>query len=370
MRMAGGKHVSVEGGLEHGVERGVERGGFLLFLGLVTAALAWVVWPFAAPLLWASLAAIMFQPLYRRMLRLRPGRENQAALLALLVITVAIVIPALIIGSIVVREAAEIFTAFNAGEINAAGWLDAIILSLPQNLQTALDQAGWGDMEDVRTRAQQLAESSVGLIASQAVAIGSGLLGWLLALGVGLYVTYFLLRDGARLGADILRTLPLSPAIATQMGERFLSIVRATIKGTFVVALVQGALGAATFALAGLPSAILFGVLMAFFSLLPAVGPAIVWAPAAIYLLATGAFWPGMLVIGSGVAVIGMADNILRPILVGRDTGIPDWMVLVTTLGGIATFGLSGIVLGPLIAGLFLSAWHVLAEQRAGEMNG
>jgi predicted PurR-regulated permease PerM len=101
-------------------------------------------------------------------------------------------------------------------------------------------------------------------------------------------------------------------------------------------------------------------------ALLPAIGPALIWAPVALYLLATGAVWQGVLVIVSGVAVIGLADNILRPILVGRDTGIPDWLVLVTTLGGIEVAGLSGIVVGPLVAALFLAGWQILTEQRQG----
>jgi len=140
--------------------------------------------------------------------------------------------------------------------------------------------------------------------------------------------------------------------------------VRATIKGSVVVGLVQGALGALTFWIVGIPSVLLLGVVMAIASLLPALGPAIVWVPAAIYLLATGAIWQGVVVIVSGVALIGMIDNILRPILVGRDTGIPDWLILVTTLGGIVLMGLSGIVVGPLICGLFLAAWGIFAEQR------
>ena len=148
------------------------------------------------------------------------------------------------------------------------------------------------------------------------------------------------------------------------MAERFIGIVRATIKGSVVVGLVQGALGAITFWIVGIPSVLLLGVIMAIASLLPAIGPAIVWGPAALYLLATGAIWEGVVVLISGVAVIGMADNILRPILVGRDTGIPDWLILITTLGGIALMGLSGIVVGPLVAGLFIAGWSILAEQR------
>ena len=140
--------------------------------------------------------------------------------------------------------------------------------------------------------------------------------------------------------------------------------MRATIKGSVVVGIVQGALGALTFWIVGIPSVLLLGVIMAIASLLPAVGPAIVWVPAAIYLLATGAVWQGIVVIVSGVALVGMVDNVLRPILVGRDTGIPDWLILVTTLGGIALMGLSGIVVGPLVAGLFLAGWQILRGQR------
>lgn len=344
--------------------KSLERGGFLLFLALVTLAALFVAWPFAAPLLWATLAAIMFQPLYRRLLAWRKGRQSQAAGLSLLVITVAVIIPALVIGSMVVDQAIGVLTAFREGHINVAEWPAQVIGALPEAIRAPLAEDGWSDLAVLQERAQAFFEASVGLIAQQAVAIGGGVFGFVLSFGVGLYVTYFLLRDGARIGPQLLDALPMESSIAQSMADRFLTIVRATIKGSVVVGLVQGALGAITFMLVGMPSALLFGLLMAVFSLLPALGPAIVWAPVAIYLLAIGEVWQGVVVIISGVAVIGMADNVLRPVLVGRDTGIPDWIILVSTLGGIAMLGLSGIVIGPLVAGLFLAAWGMLAEQR------
>lgn len=344
--------------------RTIERGGFLLFLALVSCAMLVVIWPFVAPMLWAMLAAIMFQPLYRRMLARCGGRENPAAILALLVITVAVIIPSIIIGSMIVDQAMGLFLAFQAGQIDVAAVVDQVIGSLPASLQASLADNGLGNLAQWRERAQEFAEQSVGIIARQAFAIGGGVLGWVLAFGIGLYVTFFLLRDGARIAPQIIAALPVERSISDRLAERFLVIVRATIKGSVVVGLVQGALGAITFWIAGVPSALLFGLLMAIFSLLPALGPAIVWIPVAIYLLAIGAIWQGIVVIASGVAIIGMADNVLRPILVGRDTGIPDWMILVTTLGGIAIFGLSGIVLGPLVAGIFLTAWGIFAAQR------
>lgn len=343
---------------------GLERGGFLLFLALVTLALLVVVLPFAQPLLWAALAAIMFQPLFRWFLARLPERDNQAALATLLVIFVAVIVPAFAIGSAVVNEAAGLVVAFQEGRINVADWFEQVFAALPPNIQESLDASGWGDLSDLQRRAQEFLQASLGLIAQQAIAIGGSVFGFVLAFGITLYVSYFLLRDGRKIGETLLASLPFERSIADRLAERFLGIVRATIKGSVVVGLVQGALGAITFWIVGIPSVLLLGVIMAIASLLPAIGPAIVWVPAAVYLLATGAIWQGVVVIVSGVAVIGMIDNVLRPILVGRDTGIPDWLILVTTLGGIALLGLSGIVVGPLVAGLFIAGWSILREQR------
>ncbi|RJY09377.1 AI-2E family transporter [Aurantiacibacter aquimixticola] len=341
----------------------LESGGYLVFLALVTIAFIAIIWPFVMPILWATLAAIMFQPLYQWFHR-RMGGENRAAIMTLLVITVAIIIPALLIGGVVVEQATSLIVAFREGRIDLAGWFDAVHDALPAAVQANLDLQGFGTAELVQERARELALESSGLIAREALAITESALGFLLAFGVGLYVAYFLLRDGHEIGERVKAHLPVAGGIAERLAERFLAITRATIKGSIVVGLVQGALGAATYWIAGVPSVVLLGLLTALFSLLPAIGPAIVWLPIAIYLLATGDIWQGVLVLFSGVAIIGMVDNVLRPILVGRDTGIPDWMILISTLGGIAALGLAGIVIGPMLAGLFLAGWSILNETR------
>ena len=351
---------------ENSTTGSVEQGGFLLFLALVSLALLAVVLPFVTPLLWAALGAIMFQPLYRWFLVRRPGKESQSALASTVVIIVAVVLPALWIGSAVVDEAAGLFVAFQDGDIEVSAYFEQVFAALPANIQTSLESAGLGDLGAIQQRATDFVQASLGLIATQAIAIGGSVFGFVLGFGIALYVGFFLLRDGRAIGEAILAAMPMERRVADRLAERFLTIVRATIKGSVVVGLVQGALGALTFWVVGIPSVLLLGVIMAIASLLPALGPAIVWVPAAIYLLATGAIWQGVVVIISGVALIGMADNVLRPILVGRDTGIPDWLILVTTLGGIALMGLSGIVVGPLICGLFLAAWGINTERRAG----
>ncbi len=343
----------------------LEQSSFLLLVAAVTVLLLVIVWPFFNPLLWAALAAVMFRPLHRWVLARVGGRMNPAAGITMLIITFAVLLPAMFIGGLVIDEAASVVAAFQNGEIDIAAWFNTVYTAIPLSIRENLETSGWTDLSNLQARAQEVIGESAGIIARQAVAVGGGALGFFLSFTIGLYVTFFLLRDGKRVGETILSSLPLERPIADRLAERFLSIVRATVKGSLVVGVVQGALGAITFWIAGIPSAILFGVVMAILSLIPAVGTALVWLPAAIYLLAVGEIWQGVFVLFSGALVIGMADNVLRPILVGRDTGIPDWIILVTTLGGIAFAGFSGIVLGPLVAGLFLASWSILQEQRA-----
>ncbi|TVV75830.1 AI-2E family transporter [Sphingomonas solaris] len=345
----------------------VESGGLILFLALITIGLTLVVSSFISALLWAALAALLFQPLFQKLLARWPGRRNIAAALTILIITVAVVIPAIVIASLVVEQAAGVYGQMRSGQINFALYFKQMHDALPFRLQHLLDTSGFNSFERAQARLSQSVSNSVSTIARQAFSIGANAAAFLLAFGVGLYVTFFLLRDGERIGPSIVRALPLEPAVAARLADKFVAVVRATIKGSGVVALVQGALGAITFWIVGLPAALLWGMLMAVAALLPAVGPAIIWVPVAVYLLATGAIWQAIVVIASGVLLIGLADNILRPILVGRDTGIPDWLVLVTTLGGIELVGLSGIVVGPLAGALFITGWQILTEQRLAD---
>lgn len=141
-------------------------------------------------------------------------------------------------------------------------------------------------------------------------------------------------------------------------------MVRATVKGNLLVALIQGALGGLAFWFLGVSGALLWAVLMAALSLLPAIGAALVWLPVALYFLVTGALSQGLALSAYGVLVIGLVDNLLRPVLVGKDTRIPDYVVRITTVGGMAFFGINGFVLGPLIAAMFMSAWQISGDTR------
>lgn len=342
----------------------IERGGFILFLLLITIGMIAVVSSFLVALLWAALAAILFRSLFQWLLTKTGGRRSLAAGLTMLIITFAVVVPTLVIGSMVVDQASGVYLKMRSGQIDFAQYFQQVRDALPQRLRQAMDNSGISSFEGLQQRISRTLSSSVSQIATQALSIGRNAFAFALTFGVGLYVAFFLIRDGDRLGPSFVRALPLDRDVAKRLVDTFVAVVRATIKGSVIVGLVQGALGAITFWIVGVPAALLWGVLMAIAALLPAIGPAIIWGPVAIYLLATGAVWQGAVVVASGVLVIGLADNILRPILVGRDTGLPDWIVLLTTLGGIELLGLSGIVVGPVAAALFLAGWRILSEQR------
>ena len=140
---------------------------------------------------------------------------------------------------------------------------------------------------------------------------------------------------------------------------KFTTVIRATIKGNLLVAAIQGALGGVAFWFLDVSGALLWAVVMALLSMLPAVGAGLVWVPVAIYFLVAGSIWQCVALVAWGVLVIGLVDNVLRPILVGRDTRMPDYVVLVSTLGGMSVFGINGFVLGPAIAAMFMAVWHI-----------
>jgi predicted PurR-regulated permease PerM len=183
-----------------------------------------------------------------------------------------------------------------------------------------------------------------------------------------LYLLFFLLRDGAALTAKISQAIPLSLDYKHHLFSKFTTVVRAAVKGNIAVAAAQGMLGGLIFWFLGIEGALLWGFVMGILSLLPAVGAGLIWAPVAIYFLFTGAIWQGVVLILFGVLVIGLVDNLLRPILVGKTTQLPDYVILISTLGGMVLFGLNGFVIGPVIAAMFIAAWDLFAT--ANNSNG
>lgn len=339
---------------------------FLLTLvAISTLAFVWLVAPFSGAILWAVIATVLFDPLNTRLLRAMPGRRNGAALATLLVITGVVVVPAMLLGAAILREVTGFYARVNSGEIDLGRVFADIQSQFPPWARSWLADVGLSDVSGLRARLGHGFASSFQMVAGHILNIGQGTFAFFLALGVMLYLTFFLLRDGHELARRIERALPLTVEQRAVLVTKFVAVIRATIKGSLIVALLQGATGALVFWALGIPGALLWGVAMGFFSLFPAIGTGLVWVPVTIYLLATGAIWQGAVLGACGFFVISSVDNIVRPILVGHDARMPDYVVLVATLGGFELMGFNGFVIGPVIAALFIAVWEIFGHAQA-----
>lgn len=340
---------------------------FVVLVVAVTLAFGWILAPFFEAILWAVILAVLFAPLQRR-LRARLGdRHTLAALVNLAVIVLMVILPVALIATSFLREMQIAYAMFVVGELELAAHLERMQGILPSWAASYLQSFGLTDLAGVRDMLAAGLSKAGQFIAARALVIGENTFVFILNSFIMLYLLFYLLRDGGRVALRMRDAIPLDAGLQGMLAGKFAEVIRATVKGSVVVAMMQGALGGVIFWILGIHAALLWGVVMAFLSLVPAVGAGLVWLPAALYLLATGEMGQGVILIAYGVLVIGLVDNFLRPILVGKSTRMPDYLVLISTLGGIAVFGISGFVMGPLIAALFVAVWDVVATSRAAE---
>jgi len=344
--------------------------GFFVLVLLVTLAFGWLLTPYFSAILWGVVAAIVFGPLYRWLTRRLGGREGLAATLTLLIILALVILPAILMTFSLIQEAVGLYTKLQSNKIDFSAIFNKLSHSMPRGVTRLARQYDLMDAERARELIRSALSAGLGSMATRALTVGQGALAFLAQLGVMLYLTYFLLRDGDSLGRRFSEALPLRPQTREHLIDNFVRVVRATMKGTVLVAVLQGIVGGVIFALLGIESALLWGLLMGFFSLVPAVGTGIIWVPVALYLLLTGSVWEGSVLVFCGFFVIGLIDNLLRPILVGKDTKLPDFVVLIATVAGLELFGLSGFVVGPIIAALFIALWDIVTDMRGHRAPG
>jgi hypothetical protein len=332
---------------------------FVGFLALVSLAFLAILLPFYSALMWAVILAMLFAPMQRALMRRMPQRANTATFITLGAVIMMVIIPVIGLTMSLVSQGAQIYSRIRSGDLNFGAYLGKIIDAMPGWLHRMLDAQGLLDLPFIQQRLAQSSSEIGQFLASQAVNIGQNTVDVLASTGVLLYVLFFLLRDGGQLAAMFYRAIPLEDEPKNHLLGKFAAVVKATVKGNVAVAIVQGALGGIILWALGIQGVILWSVVMAFLSLLPAVGSGLIWGPIALYFLATGATWQGVVLLAYGVCVIGMVDNVLRPVLVGKNTKMPDYVVLVSTIGGMSLFGLNGFVIGPVIAALFMAAWDL-----------
>ena len=302
-----------------------EARAFLCLVLMATALFFWLLLPFFNVLLWAVVIAAVFTPINRKLLTLPQISENPDHVRELLT---------------------RLHNSFPA-------------------VQRILDKFGY-DMSTLTSDLSALALSVGGSLAKYTMAFGGSAANFMTDLAICLYVAFFFVRDSRKLSATFVRIMPFGDHRERLLMSKFAGVMRATVKGSLLVAMAQGALGGLIFWILDIRAAVLWGVAMAILSLIPIVGAALIWLPTALYLLATGAYVDGIVLIAYGGGVIGLADNILRPILVRRGTRMPDYLILLSTLSGFTLFGMDGFVTGPLLAAIFITVWQIFADETTG----
>lgn len=316
----------------------------------------WMIGRFIMPLLLGAILAGLFYPLYRWLERHLRGRKRLALAVTLLLVLLLFVLPVTGFLGLVAAQAYQLAQSARPWvetQLGRGSDLTRYIQALPfyDHLSPYRDQI----LAKIGSFASLVGSFAVGALA----AFASGTAAFLLSLFVMLYAMFFFFVDGDSILHRILYLLPLPAEDEDRLVGRFVSVTRATIKGTLIIGVVQGALAGLAFWAAGIQGAAFWAAMMAVLSVIPGLGSAIVWIPVVIYLLVIGRWGTGLALFAWSAGVVGSIDNLLRPRLVGRDTQMPDLLILLSTLGGLIVFGATGFILGPIVAALFLTVWDL-----------
>lgn len=333
----------------------------LLVLGISLLFLEMIRTFLTALFLGAILSGLMY-PAYRTLRRWFGGREGLASFAAIGLFVILLIGPVTAFLGIVANQAVQVTQS-------AGPWIENMQAQLrePGGVDELLDRIPWLDslrpyQEQLLQRLGEVAGSVGGVVVDWLAGVTTATVRVVFLLLLMLYAMFFFLKDGRGVLHKVLYYLPLSDEDERRMLDRFVSVTRAMVKGTFLIGIVQGALAGLAFWVAGIPSAAFWGTVMAVLSIVPGIGSALVWLPAAIYLLASDQVVAGIgLILWCGL-VVGTLDNLMRPWLVGRDTRMPDLMILLGTLGGLIAFGMAGVLIGPIVAALFITVWELYGE--------
>jgi predicted PurR-regulated permease PerM len=342
----------------------VRQGMFLLLLFAVSVVFLGLISSFLMACFWAAIFAILFQGVFSWLTRKLRGRRSLAALMTSLIIMVSVVIPIGLISIAVVDQSRLLYDSIQNGDIDPGAIIKAIEQRVPV-VQDLLGRIGM-DMSSLRGKMESFITSAISLAGQSTWRYTQGAIGFVVEFFLMLYLLYFWVRDADKIVQGIRDAIPMGSSIEDKLFKKFAQVARATLKGTVIVAACQGLIGGMLFAILGIKAAVLWGVVMGVLSLLPVGGSAIIWVPAAIIMFVQGHTADGIIILVVGTLGIGLIDNLLRPILVGRETQMPDYLILLSTLGGITWFGLSGFIIGPVIAALFVICWEITGEMFGG----
>ena len=334
------------------------RAFMLLMVFAISALFFTMIGQFLMALLLAAIFSGLAYPLYRRLNEKFGGRRVVASAVTILIAILVVVIPLTGLLGLIANEAYQVSLVVKPWIQEQISQSSGVQERLPEWAQPWLERLN-PYRDQILEKTGEITGMAGNFLFKSLSATTRGTVSFFLHLFVMLYAMFFFLMDGPTLIRKIRSYLPLRESDKDLMEERFMSVTRATIKGTFAIGAIQGALGGLGFLVAGIEGSIFWGAIMAVLSVIPGVGAMIVWAPAVIYLLVTGNYLAGIALAAWCAGVVGTVDNVLRPRLVGKDAKMPDLLILLSTLGGIVMFGAVGFIIGPIVAALFLTIWDM-----------
>ncbi len=331
----------------------------ILLVIFISALFLSMIRSFLMAIFLAGIFSALVSPLYHRLVKRLKGRRSLASILTLLIIGLVVVLPLSILTGVVTNQAikiSQLAVPWVKTQLSQQGAFTDLLETIP--FYDKIAPHG----KFILSKAGEMVGHISQFLINNLSSVTIGAVNMLFMLFVWLYTMYFFLMDGDRLLEKILYYLPLNDEDESLMLEKFTSVSRATLKGTAVIGILQGGLAGLAFWVVGIPSATFWGVIMIVLSIIPSVGTAVIWAPAAIILALGGSIAKAVgLFVFCGL-VVGSVDNLLRPILVGKDTQMHELMIFFGTLGGIFMFGLVGVIIGPIIAALFVTIWEIYGQ--------
>jgi len=331
---------------------------FFIIIGLVTVLFLYLLKPFFFPIFWAAVIAGIFRPLYRR-INGRLNRPGLSTAILFLIIVLIIFLPALIIGTLVFRESLQLYETLKPDAQNIDRNFRHIIDALADNPFVDLFSANRAFLVE---KTVEVVRAITNYIFVHLKELTQNTIGLIVKMAIMLYTLFFFIRDGEKFLRMAMRLSNLGKGRESFLYERFIVTARSTLKVTLIIGGIQGILGGLIFIATNVEGALIWGLLMILTAIIPVLGCSIIWAPAGVLMLLTGHIWEGVLILAVGVLVISTVDNLLRPILIGKDVEMHPLLIFLSMLGGIVLFGFSGFVIGPIITSLFLSILQMYEE--------
>lgn len=347
--------------------RKLNRSFFLVLLALALVLVFFVARSYLLPLTLAAIAAALFHPLYKRILRSVHSRETTAALVSLLIFCLIIVVPVALLAYLITQNVLDLMRLVNQNLPQLRNWL--------QQLEEAIGRLPF--VEGQRVSDLIDSERLLGVIqqaGSRLVGAATGLAGdvvrLLLLFFVFLYSLFFLLRDGGKGLRWLAEALPLPEGDRLALIDKFVSVSRATLKSTFLIGGAQGVIGGLLFLALRIPGAVLVGVLFLVLAAIPGLGPVVIWLPTTAALVAARRYWAAAFMLAVGGGLIPLVDYLLRPRLVGQDTRLHPLLVFIGVLGGVSLFGIWGLLFGPLAMSLLVTLLAIFKRIFGRELRG